>query len=315
MSKEPSKQNSEQAIVPVPVFTALSAEQAVIIHPSAERKETLDSNPTEPLRILCIGDIVGKPGRAAIAETLAHLKRERGIDLVIVQTENLAHGFGITPDTIAELQEAGADVCTGGNHTWKNAAGVQLLASGTQPTVVRPANADAALAGPTHTRVRVHGFKKDIIVSCLLGEVFMKDLVASPFETADALIGAYANESVHVLFDLHAEATGEKRVFGYYVDGRALAVVGTHTHVQTADEQILENGTAFITDLGFTGAKNSSIGMRRDIAMKKVAHKQDVSLEPPDDADELIVQGMLITLDRVTENVSAVERIQQQTGS
>ena len=315
MTEATLTQNNEQAIVPIPVFTAIPETAAVVITPAPERKTTLENNTKEPLRILFIGDVVGKPGRAAMTQELQRLKQERGIDLVIAQSENLAHGFGITPDTIAELQQAGVDVFTGGNHTWKNAAGVQLLASGAAPTVLRPANAAVTLAGPGHTRVSVHGFSKDIIVSCLLGEVFMKDTVASPFETADALIAAYSAESAHFLFDLHAEATGEKRVFGYYVDGRALAVVGTHTHVQTADEQILANGTAFITDLGFTGAQDSSIGMRRDIAMKKVAYKQDVSLEPPDDSEHSIIQGALITVDRETEKTSAIERVQLQVYS
>lgn len=307
-----NSRNNEQAPleVPVPVFTVIPTTDAVVIEPTAERKATLDANANEPLHILLIGDIVGRPGRIALKNELQKLKHNRGIDLVIAQSENLAHGFGITPDTIAELQQTGVDVFTGGNHTWENAAGVQLLASKKHPTVLRPANADKALAGPTHTRIRVHGFTKDIVISCLLGQVFMKDTVASPFETADALIATYADENVHTIFDLHAEATGEKRVFGYYTDGRALAVVGTHTHVQTADEQILEEGTVFITDLGFTGALDSSIGMRRDIAIKKVAYKQDVSLEPPDNATETIVQGLLITIERETEKASSIERIQ-----
>lgn len=301
---------TEQAIVPVPVFTVIPKNDAVVIAPQNERKIALDANPSEPLRILLIGDIVGRPGRAAVSRAVAQIKKERGIDLVIAQTENMAHGFGITPDTIAEIKTAGVDVFTGGNHTWKNAAGVQLLKSGVEPTAVRPANAKATLTGPTHTRVRVHGFKKDIVVSCLLGQVFMKDAVASPFETADALFAAYENESVHTIFDLHAEATGEKRIFGYYVDGRALAVVGTHTHIQTADEQVLENNTAYITDLGFTGALDSSLGMRRDLVMQKVAHKNDVSLEPPEDVESTILQGIVITIDRATEKTTSIERVQ-----
>lgn len=301
---------TEQAIVPVPVFAVISKNDAVVIAPQKARQAVLDTDQSEPLRILLIGDIVGRPGRAAVSRVVAQIKKERGIDLVIAQTENMAHGFGITPDTITEIKTAGVDVFTGGNHTWKNAAGVQLLKSGIEPTVVRPANAKATLAGPTHTRVRVHGFKKDIVVSCLLGQVFMKDAVASPFETADALFAAYENESVHAIFDLHAEATGEKRVFGYYVDGRALAVVGTHTHVQTADEQVLENNTAYITDLGFTGALNSSLGMRRDLVTQKVAHKKDISLEPPEDIEDTVLQGVLITIDRITEQAIAVERVQ-----
>mgnify|MGYP000181432970 CR=1 FL=1 len=302
-------QHSEQAIVPVPVFTTQTAEEAIVITQTPSRATTLEQDASEPFRIVLLGDIVGRPGRAALKKDLQKLRDSKGVDLVIAQSENLAHGFGITPETITDIMSSGVDVATGGNHTWKNSAGVQLLASGAEPTVLRPANAAATLAGPTHVRVRVPGMKHDIVISCLLGQVFMKDIVASPFETATALFETYKEESVHYIFDLHAEATGEKRIFGHFVDGKALVVVGTHTHVQTADEEILEKGTAYITDLGFTGALDSSLGMRRDLVMKKVALKEDVSLEPATEAGDTVIHGVLVTLDRTTEQPTQIERI------
>lgn len=274
------------------------------------------------MRIAFFGDVVGKPGRRALAEVVPKLRAEKKVDLVLANVENAAHGFGITPSIIEELHDIGVDVFTGGNHTWKNKSGSRFLEEMPE-TVLRPANYIEELPGRGWTKFEHAGVP--VLVINLLGEVFMKNQeVESPFEWFDTLYEQHGKDAV-VIVDLHAEATGEKRAFGWYVQDRATLVVGTHTHVPTSDAQILVrdsvyntagdneqlSGTAYVTDLGMTGAVYSSLGMDIDLVLQKVAHKIDVSLEPPIEPKQVVASGILATIDKNSRQALSIERIDQ----
>lgn len=256
------------------------------------------------MRIACFGDIVGRPGREALRALLPVVKKEHNPDLVLANVENLAHGFGITPKTVEEVFEAGVDICTSGNHIWKNAKGVELLAK-KPDNILQPANAKNDI-GRGHTVLEIRGVT--VVVINLLGEVFMKDEVEPPFQTFDALYNNYGPEAVYIV-DLHAEATGEKHAFAHYVDNRATLVYGTHTHVQTADERLLPGGTAYITDLGHSGAFNSSLGMDTNLVLKKIVEGMRVSLEPPSEVKELVLRGIIVEVNEETKTAENIERI------
>ncbi len=214
------------------------------------------------MKILFIGDIVGKPGRASVTQVLPVLRKELSVDLVIANVENLAHGKGVTQKTWAEMQRAGVDVGTGGNHTVsKDDARMLLVEPGTR--LIRPANyADMPGSGDvtvtvTDTPVRVLN---------LVGQAFMDEDIASPFKTVDELL---TTKSSITIVDMHAEATSEKVAMGWHLDGRVSAVIGTHTHVPTADSRILPNGTAYVTDAGMCGLRDAIIGVDREAIMPR----------------------------------------------
>lgn len=263
--------------------------------------------PDNTLNILWFGDVVGRPGRQALQKALPELRTKHAADVVIANVENMAHGFGITPQTIEEMREAGVNLFTSGNHIWKNQKGVELIE--TEPKdILRPANMQGELPG---TGVQFYAVgDTTLCVVNFLGEVFMKDEVDSPFEVFDAIYKQHGKDSI-VLVDLHAEATGEKRALSWYIDGRASALVGTHTHVPTADAHVMPKGLAYVSDLGMTGATHSSLGMDVELVLEKVARKMDVSLEPPSEATEGIASGVVISIDIATKQATHIERIDQ----
>lgn len=216
------------------------------------------------LKFLFIGDIVGKPGRRAVRQFLAEHKEADGIDLVFANGENLAGGTGITFDTYNEMIEAGVDYFTSGNHVWDKAEFTPYLKE-KSVKVLRPANYDDKAPGQGVVELEIKGTK--IALANLLGRVFIPTLVDDPFEEADRIVADHPDSII--IFDFHAEATSEKVAMGYFLDGRAGAVLGTHTHVQTADERILPQGTAYISDLGMTGPKESVLGVEKDIIIKQ----------------------------------------------
>lgn len=263
------------------------------------------------MNILFLGDVVGKPGRHALSAGLPALRQELKVDVVIANAENLAHGFGVTPDTIAELTAAGVDVCTSGNHVWKNEKGFKLLAENPQ-NIIRPANYTANLPGRGWTIFTVGA--TELLVINLLGKVFIEDEnnpVASPYAIFDQIYGQHGQNRI-VIVDFHAEATGEKKALSWHADGRAALIGGTHTHILTADEQIMPKGTAYITDLGMVGAANSSLGMDKNLVLQKNVLGMDVSLEPPSEAREAVAQGVLATIDPTTKKATKITRIDQK---
>ncbi len=217
------------------------------------------------MRILFIGDIVGAPGRRIVVERLEDIIGNEQADLVIANGENSASGFGITPRLTEELLSTGIEVLSGGNHIWDRKEILDFIPR--EPRLLRPANFPAATPGKGLFR----GTSRQGIpyaVLCLQGRIFMASN-EDPFSTADRELASLDPETKVILVDMHAEATSEKQAMGWYLDGRVSAVVGTHTHVPTADERILPNGTAYITDVGMTGPHDSVIGMEKGPIIKR----------------------------------------------
>ncbi len=216
------------------------------------------------IRILFIGDIIGRPGRKAVQKELPHLLAERKPDVVVANCENLAHGFGITADTIAEMTTAGIHCFTSGNHIFDKKEARTLLED--RPYVLRPMNYPPEVPGNGSITISLPANRSVTVVS-MLGRAFMPP-VDCPFRSMDRFLES--KETDIVLVDFHGEATAEKAAFAHEFDGKVAAVIGTHTHVQTADERILPHGTAFLTDAGMTGAVNSVIGVEKDAAIRRM---------------------------------------------
>jgi len=217
------------------------------------------------MRVLFIGDIVGSPGREIVRERLADLLSQKKIDLVIANGENSASGFGITPKIVDELLRCGVEVISGGNHSWDRREIMEFMPHETR--LLRPANfPDGTPGSGMYVGTAKNGVKYAVIN--LQGRVFLP-AIDDPFRKADELLANLFADVAFVLVDMHAETTSEKIAMGWYLDGRATAVVGTHTHVATADEHVLPQGTAYITDVGMTGPHTGVIGMERAAIIKK----------------------------------------------
>ncbi len=217
------------------------------------------------MRILFIGDIVGSPGRRIVAERLADIVAQQKLDLVIANCENAASGFGITPRLAEELFSVGVEVLSSGNHIWARKEVLDYLPH--QPRLLRPANYPAGAPGSGLYQGTAKNGTGYAVLN-LQGRVFMPS-IDCPFRTADRELACIPAEVKVVIVDMHAEATSEKVAMGWYLDGRVTAVVGTHTHVATADEQLLPQGTAYITDVGMTGPHDSVIGMDKTTILQR----------------------------------------------
>ena len=260
------------------------------------------------MRILMVGDVVGGPGRRIFRREVPRLRAERHIDAVVVNAENCAAGSGLTAALAAEFFDAGADAITLGDHTWGQKDFTGQI--GSLERVVRPANYAPECPGRGWCLVTMPTFRFAVVN--LQGRVFMNP-VDCPFKAADRALNEIPKD-VPVFIDFHAEATSEKITFGYYVDGRATAVVGTHTHVQTSDAMLLPNGTAYLTDLGMTGPYVSSIG--RDL--KPVTRRFLTGMPSRFDVAEgpSVLEGAVIDFDPATRKATAIEtlRIREPLG-
>jgi len=217
------------------------------------------------MRILFIGDIVGSPGRAIVSARLADIVAQQQVDLVLANGENAASGFGITPRLAEQLFSAGIEVLTGGNHSWDRKEIFDYLPQ--QPRLLRPANyPDGSPGSGLYIGTARNGVRYAVLN--VQGRVFMAS-IDCPFRTADRLLASLPPDVPLVIVDMHGEATSEKEAMGWYLDGRVSAIIGTHTHVTTADEQVLPAGTAYITDVGMTGPHAGVIGMDRSAIVKK----------------------------------------------
>ena len=227
------------------------------------------------LKILFIGDIIGKPGRKILKSCLDEIINQEEIDLVIANGENAAGGFGITYDVSQELLSSGVDVITLGNHTWDNREISRVLEE--EPKVVRPANYPEDTPGQGYYITET---AKGILVGVvnLLGQVFLEPL-RCPFRVADDCVNKLKKKTNIIIVDFHAEATSEKMALGWYLDGRVTAVLGTHTHIPTADERILPKGTGYITDVGMTGPIDSVLGISPEIVITKFLTKRPIRFE------------------------------------
>lgn len=218
------------------------------------------------LKVLFIGDIVGRIGREAAAKILHGLKDEYNPDIIITNGENLAHGKGISDKIMKEMMSIGIDVFTSGNHIWQNKDVYPILEMADSP-LIRPANYPPMVPGSGIKEIKIGA--KNLIIINLMGRVFMKEDLDCPFRAADQLLKNIDNNNcAGVIIDFHAEATSEKVALKHYLDGRVSAVFGTHTHIQTADEEISKKGTAYISDVGAVMAKDSVIGVDKDAILK-----------------------------------------------
>lgn len=267
--------------------------------------------PKNVLTILFLGDVVGKIGRRCVAKILPELKEEFRPDLVIANAENVAHGKGITADTLHELLAAGVDFCTGGNHIFSKDEAVELLGQKSTP-LIRPANYPAGTPGDGYRVIEV-GTRKLLVVN-LLGRVFMKEGVDDPFRVFDRIVAEHENAGLSgVVVDFHAEVTSEKVCFGWYADGRASAVLGTHTHIPTADPLVLRKGTAYITDVGMCGGRDTSLGINMDAALQRfLSPVGKGDFEPPEEG-RCRFNSVLVEIDPTTRRAVNIERIDRET--
>lgn len=217
------------------------------------------------MKVLFIGDIFGEPGRRALARAVPRLVAQRQVDIVIGNGENAAGGFGITPELAEELFDLGLAVITTGNHAWDKKEILDYFPR--EPRLLRPANYPNGVPGNGSVVVESAGGEQ-LGVLQLMGRAYMPTLDC-PFQVAKKELAALKKRTVAVIVDMHAEATSEKMAMGHYLDGEVVAVVGTHTHVQTADDQILPKGTAYVTDIGMTGPLHSVIGVKKELAIEK----------------------------------------------
>lgn len=253
------------------------------------------------MNVLCIGDVVAGIGCRHLQRVLPRIKRETAADVCIVNGENSADGNGMLPGSVEALYAAGADVVTGGNHTFRRHEIFDRLED--DPFLLRPANMPHGTPGRGMTVVDRGRFRVTVI--SLLGTVYMEAL-ESPFDALDRLL-AEVGDPRFCIVDFHAEATAEKRGLGFYADGRISALFGTHTHVATADEQILPGGTGYITDVGMTGPVQSCLGVDPALAVRRMRTKLPVRFAAAE--GECAMDGVLFTLDDRTGRTTAVRRI------
>ena len=255
------------------------------------------------MRILFIGDIVGKPGRLVCTRVIRPLRAAESLDLVVANAENAAGGSGLTPEIYRELLTAGVDGFTMGDHVYRRKEIFPILQ--TERRIVRPGNFPASAPGRDfaviHTRQQV-----PVAIFTLLGRVFMPP-VDCPFQAADRILASLPSEVRVILLDFHAEATSDKQIMGRLLDGRVSAVLGTHTHVATADEQILPRGTAFQCDVGMTGPFESILGRRIDRVTETARTFRPTHFEVA--TDDLRLQGSIVDVDPQTGRATAIRRV------
>ena len=258
------------------------------------------------MKILLVGDIVGKPGRNAFTQVANRIRSEENVDFVIANAENSASGRGPTPEIANAILQAGADVIILGDHSWDSKEMVEGI--DLEERIIRPANFPKGAPGKGWVRVETP--QGNIVVAQFIGRVFMQPHQSCPFEKADQLLkGELANDKV-IIVDIHAEATSEKMAFGRYLDGRVTSVTGTHTHCQTSDARIFPKGTAFMTDLGMTGPQNSILG--RDV--DAVTHKFLTGLPGRFDvaSEDIALEGAILDIDIPSGKVNKITAIREK---
>jgi len=258
-----------------------------------------------PLRILCLGDVVGRPGRQILHQKLPELVRQRAVDLVIANAENIAGGSGITTNLFHKIRSYGVDVVTLGDHIYRKADIVPTLQSSER--IVRPANLSAGAAGRRYTIVPTNS-GVSVGVFCLLGRIYMNTPVDDPFAAADWVLGDMPQNVRVCVCDMHAEATSEKIAMGHWLDGRCSMIVGTHTHTPTADARILPGGSAAITDLGMCGPYDSVLGRRKDRVLKHMTTNMPFPFEVA--TGDVRLCGALAEIDPETGGALSMERIE-----
>lgn len=258
------------------------------------------------MKILCIGDIVGRPGRSAVEKILPLLKKEFDLDLVIANAENSAGGFGLTERIARELFDAGCDCLTLGDHVWDKMDIVDYLVN--TDRVIRPVNFPEGAPGSGFTVIKTRSGIKVGVIN-LLGRVFMRYNVDCPFKALKDIAAKVRKETPIIVTDFHAEATSEKVAMGFFIDGQVSAVVGTHTHIQTADEKVLSKGTAYITDLGMTGPYDSVIGQNKEAIIDRFLKSMPNKFEVAN--DDVWLHGAVIEVDEKTGKAKNITRVKR----
>jgi 2',3'-cyclic-nucleotide 2'-phosphodiesterase len=257
---------------------------------------------TKPLTVICVGDVFGEPGRKAVQALLPRLRKQHEADLAIVNVENSAAGFGVTPLIARAFLDQGVDVMTSGNHIWDKKEIIEYIVK--ENLLLRPANYPEGTPGAGSIVIKAGPHKVGVLN--LMGRVFLPSLDC-PFKKADEEIARLRAETPIVVVDMHCEATSESQAMGWYLDGRVSAVVGTHRHVQTADERVLPQGTAYITDLGMTGPTDSVIGVDKDAAVQRFISQMPNRFEPAKGPAAL--HGAVIRIDPDTGRGLSIERL------
>ena len=254
------------------------------------------------MKILAVGDIVGSAGIKKLKKELRDIREKENIDFVIVNGENSAEGMGITEKNFKDILDENVDVITMGNHTWGKKDIFKFI---DHPKLIRPANYTKGVVGKGYNIYSC--MNKKVAVINLIGRVDMNVLSDNPFIIAKELVEKIKNNVDVIIIDFHAEATAEKIALGYFLDGKVTAIFGTHTHVQTADEKILPNGTGYITDIGMTGPKNSVIGMDISASIKRfettLPERYRIAM------GESILNGVIFDIDNSTNKVNSIKRI------
>lgn len=263
------------------------------------------------MKILFLGDIFGKPGREAVRRILPEIKQKEHLDLVIANAENLSHGKGASLKSINEMREAGIDFFTSGNHIWRQKKTVAQLNDKSLP-LIRPANYPEGVAGRGYQIVQTSMLKKILVIN-LIGRVFFRENFDCPFRKVDQILEETKGENLNgIIVDFHAEATSEKRAMGFYLAERVSAILGTHTHVQTNDAEILNNHTAYITDAGMVGPNDSVIGVEKKIIIRtfltQIPEQHEVAAGP------MIFNGVLLEIDSKTQKAINITPIREKIG-
>ncbi len=258
------------------------------------------------MKILMVGDVVGRPGRRILRESLPRLTEEHQPDLIVVNAENAAGGFGVTESVLHELLDNTLiDILTSGNHIWDKSEALRLIER--EPRLLRPHNYPARTPGLGWAVSRAaNGIEVGVVN--VMGKVFMKPTLSCPFICVDQLLDETSDIPKVIVVDFHAEATSEKVAMGWHLDGRVSAVVGTHTHVPTADERILPHGTAYISDLGMTGCYNSVLGMNKEKVINHFLGQMPQGFEPAKGLS--ILSGVIVDTDEATGKSRSLERIE-----
>lgn len=264
----------------------------------------------DTLRVLMIGDVVGVTGRTMFQKHIDRLKDKYKIDALIVNGENSSHGRGITSRIVRFFKHNGVDVITTGNHIWHKREIYPYLKEHTD--LLRPANFPSSAPGVGMTTF----FCKNSVIGVIniQGRVFMRDLLDCPFRTAESLLYFLQSKTKLIFVDFHAEATSEKMAMAYFLDGKISGLVGTHTHIQTADERILPGGTAYITDLGMVGSLNSMLGMKKEPIIENFLTQLPVKFSV-DTSTPVVLCGVVIEVDTQTGKAQKIERVQVRDNS
>ncbi len=259
------------------------------------------------MKVLCLGDVVGKPGRNAVRALLPEMKNEYSLDFVIVNAENASGGSGLTTKGANQFLDMGCDVLTLGDHVWDQKDLEEFL--NTKDSVLRPANFPCATPGVGWcVKETAEGIK--IAVVNLLGRVFMKYNVDCPFHAASEILEKARKITPNIIVDFHAETTSEKTAMGHYLDGKVSAVLGSHTHIQTADEKILPQNTAYITDMGMTGPYDSVIGQEKENIIKRFLTSMPVRFHVA--KEDVQIHGVLLDINEETGATRKIQRIQRK---